>query len=76
MSANNVIYIRKVGDLFHVWEQFMEEYPIDWEPETQTFDSYDDAISAAYSLADDLMVVEYGVQILPPAPDIADQMQR
>ena len=74
MSANNVIYIRKVGEVVHVWTRFMEDYPNDWGPRTKTYNSYDAAIAGAYELADSLMVIEYGVQILPPAPDIANQI--
>lgn len=62
MSADNIIYIRKSGDKWKVWEQSASIDPIR-EPKSPEYTG-EEAVNAAIQLRKSIGCVEYGITIL------------
>ena len=66
MSADNVIYIQKIGSEYHVWETSASiEDP---KPGGRSHEKYENVCEArayAFGLLQGFDIVEYGVQHLP-----------
>ena len=65
MSANNVIYVQRQGSNFFVWHTDIDEGRGPHMGDVVDAATLEDAIDIAHKLADEYMVVEYGVQVLP-----------
>jgi len=62
MSADNIIYVQKVGETWSVWEQSASS-PAESEARN-TFPTLEEALLYAHEWEKTFMIVEYGVQLL------------
>ena len=68
MSADNLIVIKRIGDVWHVWHEFMscfvegkEDPPTGENDRHQVFESWEEAKTYAEDLEKEIGFVEYGI---------------
>ena len=64
MSADNVIYVKESGGKFYVWMTFMSDPRGPHMGDVTPATTLEEAMGIAERMAGELMVVEYGIQVI------------
>jgi len=64
MSSDNVIYVKESGGRFYVWMTFMSDLRGPHLGDVTPATTLEEALEIANKMADELMVVEYGIQVI------------
>ena len=69
MSANNVIYVQRIGDSFFVWHTDIDSPRSAHMGDVVDADILEEAVTIAQKMAFDYSYVEYGIQVLPESQE-------